>query len=1591
MSVIKNVFVGLLFLLLMVPGLSAEDTRQDASIIVNQDDDNPRYIEATLVVFNESFSTGGSEVTRKISKCCRGEGFSDYCDASAYDGWVTCLSETSREVLGEEDVQNSFETVENANFVFEYWNPSARDWVRIPSCSPATATDSRMQSTRQAGAADEIEYWYVGCEVPRELIAQDEGGTGRLRVKVTAPSALNHGLPEIEQTINIVTTETSPVVLQRIYTILGSIFNEQMSGPVALPCLGVFGILGLLLASLYFSGKSPISLLDISTPRLPGPKGVTASGQIVAPYGYSEMRKTMTNSMGKARNALRAGIGAGALARGISSSRRSRISRLARNAPLTAADKASNPKEQREMAETAAILAERAGRSPDEVRRLAGTVPSRYGKEENQLMANVIESLEGRGGRESLAASAMKQWMAGQDTLNRLDALSGHPEIGKKSVLHKKVQNALGKTFGRYTLLGGAVTGTVDSMARSYHTAKRGTVAAARHGKTFAREMTKTATVSLVGGESAFDSRARAAKSAGGLRGAFYKQLATPSHKQEVGGMFPILNRMSNYYQSLTKELTRDEMRHVIDKILRAKGVNIELSEEELVSLGHKDLDILKRAGIKGAVGLEALERELRGVLSDSSMSTNRKLMSLMDIAEAHGVDRSEFSGMMRFHRRLEAINESGEPEHIKMLSLQSLVEEHHKEFSAGNVHAPGAFHTLVGRDDLSGGELWNMTVLRGMIHDAEEGQLQGGGVREALEAAWLRQVNRLVTLDPTSNTAELPEMMAKSGELGAVKNRALAYLRDLMTEDGKTLFQKTQGKSVNQASLDDMVNFLHGGAIEGVGYKPRGEIAEGGIRYFHEGAMEFPAPKGAFKADMDGHWLGKIETKDSLALGPWIHRRFTGGYQVAHDPEIEARIDRMSGSANWSVDKRRAKAQHLWLEEFVHTDMKNMANSTFCHSAYGERMGEVSGSYNGIVAAFLGKAFKEKGMPTTHDDRRFIDQFNGREVQDLKTLRHLAKEYEGELQDITSRKVTYDDLRGARDTPWVSLRGGYVPYTQSLPVGDKDKIFGGEVALFNKKTGSYHAFDPNNVEVQFKGRDDLQRMWINLMQSGSSTPQEWQRFMREITSWGKQGPYDYEKQKIVGAVNWRYANVTHDYKSYWGQTDVKVMPKRETVPLSLNIMRMFGVEAPGTMKAIKPFRDMAMHLGDYVSRVALDTGGAVHQASWEITPFSEYYRQQGWRNYMRIMSTDFDKLGLSEQEKKAYRSLALSHGRYDNVWAVAIDRNPWESSSSFGTHQSWAAKTHFGPGAPMAARDNMRAYMSRGEYINFMIHSGFVIETARKMMAPFVNMTRGPQMSMQGYASRWDLNKDTLRAGYNYTPPRMLEALQSLNPFTASLGGGRISRALNKANYFQGSLEARQLAGKDFRDSGLSAGPQDSWLNTPETYTNVRVGSANPGLSFLNYRMKLKMDPNLANYMWSMGNSASAFHRDIQETAMHNINRRTASSESLAMRRSEELRGFGISQNSMFGFLNVPMFAWHMPGLPWFGGRSITNAIFNRAKYGKRGKWSDRASEFLGGAAGTIGRAARPWKMANVVYCPNCGSPGHRGAPCSRCRKPLY
>ena len=231
-----------------------------------------------------------------------------------------------------------------------------------------------------------------------------------------------------------------------------------------------------------------------------------------------------------------------------------------------------------------------------------------------------------------------------------------------------------------------------------------------------------------------------------------------------------------------------------------------------------------------------------------------------------------------------------------------------------------------------------------------------------------------------------------------------------------------------------------------------------------------------------------------------------------------------------------------------------------------------------------------------------------------------------------------------------------------------------------------------------------------------------------------------------------------------------------------------------------------------------------------------------------------------------------------------------------------------------------------------------------------------------------------------------MLEAGRSLNPFTSSLGN-----IASKLNIWEGSLEKRQLAGEDIK-KGLSAGPQDTMFKKTGMYATARLGDANPGASGYNYRHELKLDPAMAEWLVRNKEAAYMHDQDIQKQAYSNTTRRTVSAEALGVRREQELRQFGMMQNSIYGFFNPLLFAWHLPiAPPSWSPKEIVQRQARKAKYGGGRKWTANVDDMYKSTKESVARAAQPWKGHMVSYCRKCGASGYKGSACTKCGKPIY
>jgi hypothetical protein len=1456
-----------------------------------------------------------------------------------------------------------------------------------------------------AGAPVQYVY-YTQCDISsavkdktRVQLKVDFGGTPTVCPSVATPEYVNAHV------------NASSAFADSINNFITGISNSGGQGTIngagPLPCVGVFLILGLLMASLYFAGKSPVSLLDITTPKLPTPKGVTAGGQILTPFGYNELSKTVNKKLAAAQAGMAASQKVLEQKGGTGNGTPGSKNPLGNNAEYRRQqDEISKLKDKAAKAEGSLAREQGAAKSINALAHAVGDkegaamlskkLPYHYGDAEQKKVAQILEAAEKMGGREKLMAMTVKDYLLSERTMQTLDVLASHPDIGKKSVAYSRFSSTLGKMYGsnRYNVLSGVV------MAGSHSTVRTGRMIG-RMGKAIVTETPSavravaktTMEMKVFGGPRAMEELAVKAKTSQTSAWIYGQLLKKPSEPTagSIGSMFPINDKMGHLYKTLHNETIHDEMRYVLKQLYKKAGMRFDVSEEELTKMGFVDMDILQRSGFSAAVA--SMDVDVRRILSNTAFTASERLTALRDLAERHGAFIDPH--LTNFTERVSLIAQSGQPEHIKGIMLNQLLEEQNSIRMAGGRGGKvndDAYVCHVGGESLRGSQIWETMLFRTMTWDGENGYLKGG-IKEELLSARLNIANREATLNPeeAAKHGGIPSYALNAGELRKVADRNRSDMIQLFSEEGKAQFaQANGGKSMANASISELVHFMYGGTMTRSGTIDK----KTGRMTWYASDLELSLPKEATLVDMKRHWIsggddpkyGESHKDLAVTLGGFVEGRFTKSYIPPFKASLEAEADRMAGSSSWSEAERTTQMKKLWLKDQLLSDMEQRFNSQFGQNTYGTTR-ETMRFYGGIMAGFMDKALQDKGMELNHPDRAFLKDMDYTNPKHLMRLADLQKTYAHEYHEVVSKPMTYDGIANSKKAVVEMYGGGYAYYSKGMMLSDGDRIMAGEASMRDNK-GQLRKFIPEDVTIAFAGRDDLYHQYLKVR--SSKDPAEWQGLMEAAGKWSDSGAYDYDKKKVYAAVCWQYSTTTGNYEHFWKTSGVSVEAKRQVTPLAPSVLRNFGYEGTKAGEIMKPFRDIAMHGGDYISKVALASGGPVLRTSFDITPISSQLRMHSFQLANSINSGKILE-GLTGEEKAAYRNVAAQHGAYVQVWQYAIDRNPWVMSKSFGAHQAWESAFNMGPGVPFKVKDNLRAYMGKGEYAGFMSLYGFPMDLAGKIMKPYISMMRGMQQSMQGYASSWDMQGDALRQ-YNYTEPRLLEAMQSLNPFASKWMPGKTGDRIAKLNMFGGSLEQHQLAGEDYL-TGLKQGPSHIFQKRKGVYAHARTGDVNPGETDYNYRMEMHAAQPMAEYLYRTKEASFIYDKNLQEDALNNTMRRTVSAEALAIRRDQEMRGFGILQNSLFGWASPLGFLWHNPAVPGMSPRDSISKMVARSKTGQGGSWLDGVRNLGTNLKTGTSRLVQPHKTAMVVYCPKCGMSNYRGSRCKNpsCKQVLY
>ncbi|MBI5046178.1 hypothetical protein HZC07_00400, partial [Candidatus Micrarchaeota archaeon] len=277
-----------LFLLVMVT-VSFAGTLVSQINIMPDSPTSKSTLNAGVLILKPATSSSGSDV-RDVVK-----GLYTQCSQAA--DIFACMQIRANQLNAGSDYRIELDTLPNAQVSFSTLNPITGGFTPIPGCELLPADKQiTVYKTDKTGQSIRTAYWYAQCAVPTSnqlstVVKVDFFPTTYNGDDVLGASA--------SYEINNAQVSPGSTLTKTLYDIVVAFADPSnpnfpaISGAGTFPCFTAFLIMGLLFASMYFSGKSPLSLLDIQTPKLPMPKGLTASGQILAPFGYTELKKTI--------------------------------------------------------------------------------------------------------------------------------------------------------------------------------------------------------------------------------------------------------------------------------------------------------------------------------------------------------------------------------------------------------------------------------------------------------------------------------------------------------------------------------------------------------------------------------------------------------------------------------------------------------------------------------------------------------------------------------------------------------------------------------------------------------------------------------------------------------------------------------------------------------------------------------------------------------------------------------------------------------------------------------------------------------------------------------------------------------------------------------------------------------------------------------------------------------------------------------------------------------------------------------------------------------------------------------------------------
>lgn len=1378
-------------------------------------------------------------------------------------------------------------------------------------------------------------------------------------------------------------------------------------------CVLSFLLIGVLFASMFYSGRSPLSLLDLTTPKLPSPKSLAVSGSIKAPMSYGRMKSGIRETSKALDKLFKAYAGAGALA-GL----------------------AGSPLYLRALAKWVG------SNSPGDLAAVNACYSG--GRVDMRALRRVLNSLKEHGPEGKNFATMIELRIMGDEQLHHMNIFSGGTERGEVSAAQRAagwVMNGAGKV----PLVGSFLGTSLGNLFSGYQFTKR-----------IARSMGSSALVALTPGRAATSARRRAGerlgdwrertrdwRTRGGKGGRALKwlpgkfgeaflaagsglALSSDEAYIDIGRVFRVDHKMAQHYSTLLKEAHNDVDIYIMQRLFRSVGVDQELVGTTTVLQSRPDHKMAARllalarlidaesadpariarlAQLEGRIVQRALSLEQREGESYSDFRL-RRTRALLRLVSEYGATL-DMAGVNSALSSLTGIDGSGLSEEARWVRLTTYLNRVN-----GTDPAEGSFYHLTGREEVwydHGTDIVSRNLFKTFMDNVGEGNFHLSNnagesmLVNSMKGNFAKMVNEFCGIQVADHLSD--------PELKQLMRVTYGYLDELVAD--RTALGRFGGPTNDPTSLFFDAELHQRAKDEKIAFVDEHE----------HGPQE-----GWWKLNMKWFWLhGEQGAELPEAMHQTTVRDHVDGmFDRAYSEEHIARFEGRAASLGLNREQKR----DLYVLGYMMDRLKLRLNED-SHNSFGTGYENVRTQYNTIYAEFIRRYAKY--ATDANGNRRYsqatsdhLENLSADEVVDEVVLRRSlagrdSSHFLTDMRDnFLDKPVTYDIHRKGA---WARMNeGGYVAVNEEVPLSSMDIVLNGVVA-YRDVNGTLREFKPKDINIHselaesgMEGRR-IQRM----METVGGDRDSWDPVFNATEQAVRNGRLS---GSTLVSLAYNYAQTTHD----WTRLQALRDPGSGRKMVSLISRDEFLQQKSREGSPLAFLSRAKWKFGYAVERNLMNSFGANARALDAVNQISTVYRTR----YHQLSADIFSGRGVDSRYRAMYEDIAKRQAKYEFSWAFTVDRHPSGSSTAQGEMLWMESFYHHGPKMASDPNQAHMPYYSTPQRAAMRINNLFINLGRRVMMGP-VSSFRTFKVASEGRPTKYEHTGDPMDR-WRMRQPSKLEAVRSLvNPAYAGWEFQRTRRATRAAlsgvsrgvdymipdnwatsgsgiKRFVSRIPERMVPSRDWtlggeglrrKMHGPSSGPDagKATMPTKEDFAlareNVAVtaihGNANPASSYLDSTRTMRYDVSTSEQLVYRPDIHGFYADDteLRAQARSNVVKREASALLHTVHRNREIHSHGgIGGHGFWGRMTAiaPVAIGSYRVGKWILGGGPQQR-WQAHKQRKAGRERARAA----GYAPSRSQAARSWvsryagSMA-VHTCLNCGMQKRRGGRCPGC-----